>query len=104
MSIMTEKTEVIGTLVVVNESGERRKEGSDERRAKERASSLCLHFLVRRQRARPGTSDLHAYAATTDGRHVTQVAERGKDTTTYIDSALNFSVAMKCAVIFRPVQ
>ena len=29
MSIMTEKTEVIGTLVVVNESEGRRKEGSE---------------------------------------------------------------------------
>ena len=67
MSIMTEKTEVIGTLVVVNESGERRKEGSDDkRRASERVRFVFISSLGGNERGQERAIYMHMQPRPTD--------------------------------------
>ena len=59
MSIMTEKTEVIGTLVVVNESGERRKEGIDDKRRAQRVRFVFISSLGGNERGQERAIYMH---------------------------------------------
>ena len=91
--------------VVVNESGERRKEGSDKR-ASERVRFVFISSLGGNERGQERAIYMHMQPPTdrpTDGdrliagQHVTRVAEREKER--QLALTLIFSVAMKCAVI-----